>query len=167
MHLQDDFRIELGSLTVIEKIGLFDLKEMYQMPYEKRDNVWVSVTIERDRDLIERERYIYTIFDFLSDIGGLAGILVPLFAIIASHWNFQSFDDFMAQRLFRVRKPKSQLVAGKPFFMQSEFIKRSSLPKCRALLLYKLRSITCCCPKLTKRKGSRRDRTLDLAFKKL
>ena len=58
------------------------------MPYELPDNVWISVTIERDRDLIERERYIYTLFDFLSDIGGLAGILVPLFAIITDLWNF-------------------------------------------------------------------------------
>ena len=42
------------------------------MPYEYKDNVWVSVTVEVDLDLTFVERKVYTLFASLSDIGGLS-----------------------------------------------------------------------------------------------
>ena len=44
---------------------------MTALPYEKDDNVWISLTVERDLSLRVLSRNIYTGFDFLSDIGGL------------------------------------------------------------------------------------------------
>ena len=58
------------------------------MPYEFRDSAWVSVTIERDLSLTEHARYIYTFFDFLSDIGGLSGVLVTILAFVSAIWNY-------------------------------------------------------------------------------
>ena len=67
---------------------MFDLEMMPTMPYEFKDNVWVSVTIERDLTLTQHERFIYTFFDYLSDLGGLSGILLILFAYLSSIWSY-------------------------------------------------------------------------------
>ena len=32
---------------MIEKDGLFKLEQLSNLPYEKPDNVWVSITVER------------------------------------------------------------------------------------------------------------------------
>ena len=40
----------LDTLTMIEKKHLFRLERQYPMPYEKFDNTWVSITIERALD---------------------------------------------------------------------------------------------------------------------
>ena len=44
----------------------------------------------------ELSRTIYTIFDFVSDVGGLSGFLYGFFTIIAGIWNYNSFDNAMA-----------------------------------------------------------------------
>ena len=65
------------------------------MPYEWKDNVWVSVTVEIDFNLTVIERKIYTLFELLSDIGGLSQILSLMGAILVSAWNYNSFDNMM------------------------------------------------------------------------
>ena len=47
------------------------------------------------------ERTLYTFFDFLSEVGGLSGMLYTLFAMIVMFWNGNKFDNFMAYRLFK------------------------------------------------------------------
>ena len=79
---------------------------MPAMPYETIDNIWVMLTIERDLDLMHHERFVYTFFDLLSDIGGLSGILTMILASVSSMWNFNSFDHYMMSRLFKIKKPK-------------------------------------------------------------
>lgn len=74
-------------------------------PYEKDDNVWVSVNIERDLNMNAFERTVYTSFDFLSDLGGLSGILVSGFWIFVNAWNYNSFDNYMVTNLFKMKKP--------------------------------------------------------------
>ena len=76
LYLQDNLNIELDELTLDVRKGLFKLEQITTYPYEKKDNVWISVTVERNLAMTEFERTIYTGFDFLSDVGGLSGILV-------------------------------------------------------------------------------------------
>ncbi len=64
--------IMLNDLTLEEYEDLFKLNKAELRPYEWKDNVWVSVTVEVDFDLIVIERKIYTLFALLSDIGGLS-----------------------------------------------------------------------------------------------
>ena len=71
------------------------------MPYEKKDNVWVSISLERNLVITELSRTLYTAFDFVSDVGGLSGFLFSFFTIITSVWNFNSFDNIMASQLYR------------------------------------------------------------------
>ena len=52
LEMQDDMRMDLGLLTLERDRNFFDLHEKSLMPYEKKDDVWFSVTIERELDLI-------------------------------------------------------------------------------------------------------------------
>ena len=64
--------IMLNDLTLQGYENLFTLSKADLMPYEWKDNVWVSVTVEADLDLTFIERKVYTLFASLSDIGGLS-----------------------------------------------------------------------------------------------
>ena len=67
---------------------LFTLRKVETRPYEKSDTTWIAITVEMDLSLTNYERTLYTLFDLLSDIGGLSGILFSLFALFVRSWNF-------------------------------------------------------------------------------
>jgi len=104
LYLQDNVNIELDELTLDVRKGLFKLEQITTYPYEKADNVWVSVTLERNLAMTEFSRTIYTGFDFLSDVGGLSGILMSALAILVHLWNYNSFENSMASVLFKYRR---------------------------------------------------------------
>ena len=79
------------------------------LPYEWKDNVWVSVTVEMDFNLKVIDRKIYTLFELLSDIGGLSQILAIIGAITVSIWNYNSFDNMMVRKLYKVKKPPEKI----------------------------------------------------------
>ena len=96
----------LDTITLIEKQDLFRLERQDLLPYEKFDNTWISVTIEMDLNATQYERKVYTVFDMLSDVGGLSGICITVFGIVSSIWNFNAFDNYMVSRLFKIKKPQ-------------------------------------------------------------
>ena len=49
-------------------------------------------------------RSIYTGFDFLSDIGGLEGLLVQILAVVVGWYNYNLFDNMMVSRLYRMKQ---------------------------------------------------------------
>ena len=55
-----------------------------------------------DLGVIYYERKIYTVFDTLSEVGGLYGIIVVFFQSVVSLWNYNSFDNYMISRLFKI-----------------------------------------------------------------
>ena len=123
------------------------------LPYEKPDNVWISVTIEMDLSLIAYERTLYTFFELLSDVGGLSGILVTIFTVVVSIWNFHSFENIMVSNLFKIKKRHQDIdveyAAGKYTGENNDFIKVSSAPNCTDFLLSLLPTK---CTKYCKRK---------------
>ena len=100
LELQDEITFELGDVTLNEQEGLFSLQPLSLYPYEKKDNVWVSITLERNLNMKELQRTLYNGFDFVSDVGGLSGFLLGFFGIIVGIWNYNSFDNTMASQLF-------------------------------------------------------------------
>ena len=59
-----------------------------------------------DLTVLQYGRTLFTFFDLLSEIGGLSGILVSFCAIIVMIWNGNKFDNFMAYRLFKLKRIK-------------------------------------------------------------
>ena len=48
---------------------------MIPRSYEEPTKIWQAVTFEMDLSILQIERKVYTVFDMLSDVGGLTGIL--------------------------------------------------------------------------------------------
>ena len=120
----------LNDLTLLEKKELFKINRKAIWPYEKKDNVWVSVTIEVDMSLTVIERKIYTLFDLLSEIGGLSQILALIVTAVVACWNYNSFDNMMVTNLFKVQKSRDKLKGSDSEENKSEFLKLGSMPNC-------------------------------------
>jgi hypothetical protein len=124
---------------------LFEVKRMTSLPYEWDDNVWLSITVEVDFDVITYEREVYTSLQLLSDIGGLSGILMTIAAALMVLWNYQSFDNYLVSRLFRIRKPEEEVAKRSNYFNQSQYITLSKYPKFGELVRKCCPSFMCCC----------------------
>ena len=105
LELHDFTMIGLNKLTQEDIEGLFHLEQMVTMPYEKNDHVWLSLTIERSLSMQSIERTVYTGFDFLSDVGGLSGILVSALVVFVNAWNYAAFDNYMVTNLYKMKEP--------------------------------------------------------------
>ena len=128
LFLQDFMVIEFDNATLRQEQGLFKLNQLPNLPYEQDDNTWISVTLEMDLSLTQYQRNVYTLFDWLSDIGGLSGMLFSLFALFMAAWNYNQFDNYMVHRLFKMKKPDDQIDASTPYFLRSEYIKADFYP---------------------------------------
>ena len=91
----------LDDLTLTEMDHLFTITRQQTIPYEKSDAVQFSVTFERDLTLETIERQMYTIFDMLSDLGGLSEMLMFISLAILAGWNFLSFESYLVSLLYK------------------------------------------------------------------
>lgn len=143
-------------MTLHEEEGLFAINPLSIMPYEKKDSVWVSVTIERDLHLTELQRTTYNFFDFVSDLGGLSGFLFPFFAVVVNIWSFNSFDNTMVSKLFRIQTkqpPQEKVVDSQSLSETTEPIVLDQRPNCCDFLRSFCGCMFCC-------KRSRQSRVL-------
>ena len=102
LELQDNDNVELGALTMTYMNDLFTINELKNRPYENTDDAWLSITFEMNLDVTTIERNSYTIFDMFSDVGGLFGIFSTMFGVVSGIWNYNSFDNHMVSRLFKI-----------------------------------------------------------------
>ena len=59
--------------------------------------------MEMNLDLTNIERDGYTFLDWISDIGGIQGILFTTGALSLSFWNYNNLDNFLVTKLYRIR----------------------------------------------------------------
>ena len=82
---------------------------MEQMPVKcwerDEDYVQMEISVEMNFDQLVFARNGYTFLDYLSDIGGMTGMLMSLATIILAFWNYNMLYDSMVIRLFKL-KPK-------------------------------------------------------------
>lgn len=50
------------------------------------------------------QRQGYTLFDVMSDIGGMQGILFTFMNIFLNMWNYRYIDDLLVSKLFRSKE---------------------------------------------------------------
>ena len=77
--------------------------------YERRDEAWFTLWIEMNLDLLKYERRVSTLSDLMSDVGGFFGLLLMFGSVLAKLWNFNSFDNFLVSRLYKIQKPREKL----------------------------------------------------------
>ena len=63
----------------------------------------MQVTYEFDLDLYRVDRDVYSILDWIGDVGGLREGLFILFSIIFGFLNFNKFEHFMIEHLYQKR----------------------------------------------------------------
>ena len=172
LNLQDYDTIQLDSWTQVNMMDLFKLTEQKVLPYENQDEeieTMVMVSIEMDLNRVDYSRSRYTVFDLLSDVGGLQGIFYSVFAILMTAWNFNSLDNYMVQHLFKARSETSsdksdgsKVQKGlKGNRASSEFFPSKSLPYFKDYFLSWVPDRIQCC------KLSRREVALNLARDRL
>ena len=77
---------------------------MSNMPYEKDFNIQMAITIEFSMKQLVIARTGYTFLDMLSDVGGIQSLLMSGFAVWLNIWNHKNFDNYLASKLFKVKK---------------------------------------------------------------
>ena len=79
---------------------IFTCKYAKTRPYEVKDNVQVMISWEFDLTLYRVDRDVYSVLDWIGDIGGLMeGFIVILSATFALT-NFKKFEHFLIEQLY-------------------------------------------------------------------
>ena len=79
-----------------EEKQLFDLKSDGFRVWDFPDNVQCVVSYEFNRDLTTVRRTVYSILEFLGDLGGLAGSLVALFTVSVLIFQYKTSINYMS-----------------------------------------------------------------------
>ena len=75
--------------------------------YERDLDTQTEIRLEMNFDILEISRDSYKVVDFLSDIGGMQGMLMGGALLFLGFWNFNNFDNILVQKLFIVKKPSN------------------------------------------------------------
>ena len=79
-------------------------------------------------DKFKYERRVSTLSDLMSDVGGFFGLLIMFGSVSAKLWNFNSFDNFLVSRLYKIKKPSEKLSEQTSYFEKSDFFNKSIIP---------------------------------------
>ena len=83
----------------------------------------------------------------LSEVGGLTALIHICFSSIVGAWNFNSFDDLMVSRLFKIKKPDEEINPDFDFYQKSDYIKLFTQPNCKEWLISLIPTKCICCKK--------------------
>ena len=81
---------------------MFHLEQLPTKSYEKDYHVQLDITIEMNLNQLVIARDGYTALDFISDIGGMQGMLIAGAAFLLSIWNYKQLDNFLVGKLYRL-----------------------------------------------------------------
>ena len=104
-----------------------------------------------DLNQIVIQRQGFTIFDLLSDIGGIQSLLISGLAYIMSISNYNMFDNFMVSRLYKLENASSNTRHIKNKFEQSTYMKSNNLTNPKDYFIDLIRTNFKCCAKRCKK----------------
>ena len=78
-------------------------------PYEFKDRVHLQITFEFDLNLYRVDRDVYSILDWVGDMGGLNEGLYLGLKVILIFFQFSEFDHFLIQRLYSKQTENKKL----------------------------------------------------------
>ena len=70
-------------------------------------SVLSGIEIQNDLDLTVLSREVYTIFDMLSDIGGITSAIMTILVFLLNILNYMHFESYMASRVFFIQEEES------------------------------------------------------------
>ena len=99
--LQDEV-INLDDFTELEDETVFRFEQLPSRSYEKDYDVQLDITVEMNLNQVQIARDGYTVLDFISDIGGMQGILLSGCALVLLMWNYAYLENFLVSRLYKL-----------------------------------------------------------------
>ena len=91
-------------MTELENDRVFVLTLQPTKSYEKSFDVQVDFTIEMDLAQKVVARSGYTALDWISDIGGMQGLLISGVAIFVTFWNHNLIENHLVSRLYKLER---------------------------------------------------------------
>ena len=92
--LQDEI-VNFDDMTELEDETVFRLDELPIRSYEKDFDVQLDITVEMNLNQLVISRDGYTILDFISDMGGMQGMLMSGCAMVVMIWNYHYNENFL------------------------------------------------------------------------
>ena len=99
LDLQDNL-MQFGDVTEDNR-NITTIRPYQTRPYETDDDIQVSIIYERDLDFHRVDREVYSILDWLGDVGGLYEALQIICGIFLYVVNFMQFENFLVSELFK------------------------------------------------------------------
>ena len=134
--MQDEF-VDFDQYTEMEDNSLFDLVFAASRPREYDEDFVMGITIEMSPDLKVISRQTYSILDLLSDFGGVQSVLISAFGIILSLLNYRHAENYMASKLYKIRREGWKGKSGY-LYTHSDFFKPSKLDNLKHCLIKSL-----------------------------
>ena len=107
LNLQD--QVWQFSEMTEDEFMIFSNKFSSVRPYEFQDKVHMQITFEFDLTLYRVDRDVYSILDWIGDVGGLnEGICVGL-SVVLAFCQFNKFDHALIENLFQKSNKKSRI----------------------------------------------------------
>lgn len=112
---------------------MFRLESLPTKSYEKDNDVQLDITVEMNLNQLVIARDGYTSLDFISDIGGMQGMLISGAAMLLAIWNYHYMENFLVTKLYRLSeenedgaglkaKKKELVLKSLPFRNLSDYI---------------------------------------------
>lgn len=92
---------------------MHSFKFSIKRPYEFKDRVHLQISFEFDLTLYRVDRDVYSILDWVGDVGGLNEGLFLFFQVILVFSQFYDFEHFLIERLFLLRRDRSKETKAK------------------------------------------------------
>ena len=101
LELQDS--IPLGELELHTE-EIFTVVGAGERPYEFVDNVHLSISFEMSLDRKRIQRNVFSLLDWIGEVGGLLEALFVFFSVLITIYNYKAFENYMVQNLYSKRK---------------------------------------------------------------
>lgn len=102
LNLQD-ILWQWSSWTREDHLDVFSIKETKKRPYEFRDNIHIQLTFELSLDMTVIDRQVYSLLDWLGDIGGLGEALFFLGGGLLLILKYGQLDQMLVNALYQVK----------------------------------------------------------------
>ena len=103
-----DKLINYSSATEYDSDEIFRLKESRVKTVKRDPDQLMDLYFQVDYNKTVIEREIYTILDFLSDIGGIMEMFIKSFGVMLAIIHNSYPEVFAASRLYRISQPSDQ-----------------------------------------------------------
>ncbi len=137
----------LDEFTELESESIFKLESQPLLSYEKDYDTQVDITVEMNLDQVVIARAGYTVLDWISDIGGMQGMLISFIAWLIAIWNHNMFDNHMVTRLYKIQKHQDASNADKQSKLSDRSASEFMFPRKLFNPKEYLKSL-CCCQRL-------------------